>query len=137
MIEKVNKFPYPATGNPGPDECAQGEVPAVLEGEPQSGDIVRVTEGDRVSYYRHTVLEESAPAPARVETILAFKRRFTAAERITIRGSTNPVVIDFMDLLASATAVDFADTDLINGVNYLEAQSLIAEGRAAEILEQE
>lgn len=67
-------------------------------------------------------------------TKLQFLRRFTSAERIAIRASTNPVIIDFMTLLDLAQDVRLDDPDTVAGVNYLESLNLIGEGRAAEIL---
>lgn len=67
-------------------------------------------------------------------TRLEFLTRFTAAERIAIRASTDPVVIDFMELLNLATYIDVGDQNTIDGVNYLASQNLIAANRVAEIL---
>lgn len=67
-------------------------------------------------------------------TRLEFLTRFTASERIAIRASANPNVIDFMELLNLATYVDVGDQTTIDGVNYLASQNLIAAGRVAEIL---
>jgi len=67
-------------------------------------------------------------------TKLQFLRRFTTAERIAIRASTNPVIVDFMQLLDLAQDVRLDDPDTIQGVNYLEGLNLLAAGRAAEIL---
>lgn len=68
-------------------------------------------------------------------TKLQFLRRFTAPERIAIRASTNPIIVDFMSLLDLALDVRLDDPDTVAGVHYLEALNLIGEGRAAEILE--
>lgn len=67
-------------------------------------------------------------------TKLQFLRRFTAEERIAIRTSLNPIIIDFMQLLDLAQDVRLDDPDTMGGVAYLEQQGLIALGRAAEIL---
>jgi hypothetical protein len=67
-------------------------------------------------------------------TRLEFLTRFTASERIAIRASADPVVVDFMELLNMATAVDVGDQNTIDGVNYLASQNLIASSRVAEIL---
>lgn len=67
-------------------------------------------------------------------TRLEFLTRFTASERIAIRASTDPIVIDFMELLNLASFVDVGDQNTIDGVNYLASQNLIAAGRVAEIL---
>jgi len=67
-------------------------------------------------------------------TKLQFLRRFTAPERIAIRASADPLIVDFMQLLDLAQDVRLDDPDTQAGVAYLEQQTLIAEGRAAEIL---
>lgn len=66
-------------------------------------------------------------------TQLAFLRRFTAQERIAIRSSSDPVIIDFLHLVNLAQDVNLDDPDTADGLAYLEAQQLIAQGRAAEI----
>lgn len=65
---------------------------------------------------------------------LAFLRRFTAAERIAIRASPNPVVVDFMGLLDLADEVRTDDPDTSQGVQYLEVLGLLSPGRAVNIL---
>ena len=67
-------------------------------------------------------------------TPLAFLRRFTVEERITICASTDPIIMDFIALANLAQDILLDDPDTIMGVGYLEQQGLIAEGRAAEIL---
>lgn len=67
-------------------------------------------------------------------TQLAFLRRFTAPERIAIRASTDPIIVDFLHLLTLAQDIELADPDTVAGVNYLEQQGLLSAGRAAEIL---
>ena len=67
-------------------------------------------------------------------TRLEFLTRFTSSERIAIRASTDPIVIDFMELLNLATYIDVGDQTTIDGVNYLASQNLIANSRVTEIL---
>lgn len=76
------------------------------------------------------------PAPATTITKLAFKNRFTQAERIALRtaSQTDPVVFDFMDLVSDATFIDLSRQDTMEGVNYIESQGYIDEGRADDIL---
>ena len=66
----------------------------------------------------------------------AFKRRMTTAERIGIRtaAASSAEIFDFMDLLDTATYVDFEDAETITGLNTLEGAGLLGAGRAAEIL---
>lgn len=75
-----------------------------------------------------------APRPAVPITKLTFLRRFTAEERIAIRASTDPIIVDFLQLLDMASEVRVDDPDTVAALNYFEAQELLAAGRAAEIL---
>jgi hypothetical protein len=76
------------------------------------------------------------PATGRTMTRLEFLRRFTGAERITLRtvAKQNPALEDYMALLDAAQDVNTGDADTIAGVQFLEAAGLLAAGRAAEIL---
>jgi hypothetical protein len=78
--------------------------------------------------------EPETPQPVRVITHLKFLERFTQAERTAIRQSTDPVVDDFMFMMEKAQNIDLDYPDTVQGMNYLEAQGLIAPGRAAEVL---
>lgn len=77
------------------------------------------------------VLSESVPPPL---SQLEFLRRLTVSERVAIRASADPVVIDFLHLLSLAQDVRLNDPDTIAGVNYLEQAGLLAEGRGWVIL---
>lgn len=67
---------------------------------------------------------------------LDFQMRFTAAERVAIRtaAQTNGAIADYLGLLAAAPTVNLTDPISIAGVQALEAATLIAQGRAAQIL---
>ena len=65
---------------------------------------------------------------------LSFMRRFTASERIAIRASVDPVIVDFMALLDLAGEVLVDDSDTQAGFSYLVAHGLLSAERAAEIL---
>ena len=78
--------------------------------------------------------ESAEPIRETQLTKLQFLRRFTAPERIAIRASTNPVIVDFMSLLDLAQDVRLDDPDTVAGVNYLETLTLISKGRAADVL---
>lgn len=65
---------------------------------------------------------------------LEFLARFSTAERIAIRASTNSIVIDFMDMLDKANYIDTSRTDTQMGVNYLSSIGLILANRVATIL---
>lgn len=75
-----------------------------------------------------------APRPSVPISKLAFLRRFTAPERIVIRASADPIIVDFMGLLDMASEVVLDDPDTIAAVGYFEQQGLLAAGRAEEIL---
>lgn len=74
------------------------------------------------------------PPPQLALTQLAFLRRFTAAERIAARASSDPVIVDFLHLLALAQEVRLDDSDTQAGVRYLETVGILATGRADVIL---
>jgi hypothetical protein len=67
-------------------------------------------------------------------TKLNFLNRFTLQERIAIRGSTDPVVEDVMELMNAATYINVTDQTTIDSVNYLASVGLITATRAQEIL---
>jgi hypothetical protein len=69
-------------------------------------------------------------------TKLAFLNRFTSGERIGIRAAAtqSPAIADYLAMLDAAQDVDLTDARTIGGVQALEAGSLIAAGRAAQIL---
>lgn len=80
------------------------------------------------------LLPVSTPEVAGPLSKLDMMRRFTLDERVSIRQSADPVIIDFRELLAMAEEILIEDADTVAGVNYLETAGLIAAGRAAEIL---
>lgn len=71
------------------------------------------------------------PAPI---SKLDLLRRFTAAQRIAIRASTDPVIIDAMQLMDLADYISLIDPDTVNLVAYLEATGFINAADAANIL---
>lgn len=72
---------------------------------------------------------------SRRKSKLEYQRLYTQAERIGIRASTIPVVIDMREMLAIADYVDLDDPDVVGGNQYLEhVAGLIGAGRAAQIL---
>ena len=70
---------------------------------------------------------------ARFITKLDFRRRFTLTERVTVDSSSDPMVRTLLTDLAMAEGINLDDEDVIDGLAYLEAHGLIAQGRAAEI----
>lgn len=75
-----------------------------------------------------------APRPSVPISKLTFLRRFTAPERIAIRASVDPIIVDFMGLLDMASEVMLDDPDTMAAVGYFEQQGLLTAGRAEEIL---
>jgi len=66
---------------------------------------------------------------------LEFLRRFTPEQRIAIRASTDPVIIDAHELLDIATEIAADDPDTIRYVRYLQQQGFISAADADRILE--
>lgn len=63
-----------------------------------------------------------------------FLTRFTLSERIAIRESTNPVVIDIRNLLDLAEFVRLNDPETQQSVGYLASIGLVTAQRMQEIL---
>jgi len=68
-------------------------------------------------------------------TRLEFLRRFTPEQRIAIRASTDPVIIDGRELLDLAQDVLANDPDTVRYVRYLEQTGFISAEDANRILE--
>lgn len=67
-------------------------------------------------------------------TRLQFLNRFTTAERVAIRTSVDPIIIDALALVDVAEYVDTQAQQTIDLVGYLAYSGLIAPARVAEIL---
>lgn len=65
---------------------------------------------------------------------LQFLNLFTTSERIAIRASQDPIIVDFLNLLSLADYIDDRDTNTISAINYFSQLGLITAARAAEIL---
>lgn len=72
----------------------------------------------------------------RLLTRLAFRNRFTPAEKVALytAAESSVQIKIYLDDLAAATFVDPERPDTIAGVQALEAATIIGPGRAAEIL---
>jgi hypothetical protein len=77
-------------------------------------------------------IETAQKQPSPVE----FKLLFTAAERVAIKTSTDPIVQDFYEIVNDPrlTFVNRALKTTQDALHYLEASALIGPGRADEIL---
>jgi len=104
-------------------------------------------EWDGTRFIAPSAQEQQPAAGQRRVSVLAFRRRFTPAERAAIEWAAvdRPEQTDAQRLLAAAlratladqaaaTYIDLADADTVAGVQTLEALGLLATGRAAEIL---
>lgn len=69
-----------------------------------------------------------------VLTKLDFLSRFTTQERITINNSTDPIVIDAMNLLTNSSFIDVLDQRTMQLVGYLAMTGIILNTRVAELL---
>lgn len=74
------------------------------------------------------------PATPRIISHYDFLNRFTSAERVAIRGSTDGAVVDLMDMMREAAAVNLDDAATQQGVSYLASLGLIGAARPAAIL---
>lgn len=92
---------------------------------------VAVTELEPAHHYPAQPVSFLPPEPL---TKLAFLRRFTAEERISIRASLDPVIVDFMALLDLAEEVRLDDPDTLAAVRYLTALGLLTGDREAAVM---
>lgn len=67
-------------------------------------------------------------------TKLKFLSRFTLQERIAIRASIDPVVVDIMSLMEAAEYVSLVDPNTIQGIQYLALVGLLTSIRVQEVL---
>jgi hypothetical protein len=67
-------------------------------------------------------------------TRLEFLRSFTAQQRISIRATNDPVIVDALSLLDLAEDVNLQDPDVVYFVNYCAAQGYITQADANRIL---
>jgi hypothetical protein len=86
-------------------------------------------------FEEETVAEEKVAATKMPIKRYAFILRFTIQERIALRTSVDPIVVDFRELLEKYATeyVDMTDPLLYQGLGYCEMIGLLAPGRAAEI----
>lgn len=126
-IEKVSRFP-----NEG--------VPEVIAGEPEAGDLVRITTASGAVIYERYTPHSDPVAPVPSWDAFDFKAKFTPQERIAIRtaAKSDASVEDFLDMLDTAGMTGTrikADDALLNGaLDALTLAGLIGEGRKDEIL---
>jgi hypothetical protein len=74
------------------------------------------------------------PISNTVITKLEFLSRFTIAERTAIRNSTDPIIVDMMELLNASTEVDLTDSRTISIINHLSSVGIVSSNRVQELL---
>lgn len=69
-------------------------------------------------------------------SVIEYKMLFTSAERIAVKASTDPVIIDLQELMNDPRTVnvDLSLQSISDALDYMTAIGLIAAGRKAEIL---
>jgi len=77
----------------------------------------------------------ASPKPPKV-SVIEYKMLFTSAERIAVKASTDPVIIDLQELMNDPRTanVDLALQSISDALDYMTYLGLIAAGRKAEIL---
>jgi hypothetical protein len=117
-------------------ENAQGQhaIQPVEDPIPEGWTIVAITANPEA-------LTPVAPV-ARLVSKLAFRRRFTLLERVTLDAAPTNTAFNESDRamlrtlekdLELAQDIDLDDPDVIAGLAFLEALGLLADGRAEEI----
>tara|TARA_R110000744_G_C19182065_1_gene542834 strand:- start:136 stop:546 length:411 start_codon:yes stop_codon:yes gene_type:complete len=114
---------------------------AYIASRPDSSSWVLLTGGAGIGWsYGGSVFTapppEPEPVPSPIISRLAFRNRFTFAEKqgIYTAAETSVDIRIFLDDIASAADIDLTDPQTIAGVQSLEASGLITSGRGAEIL---
>lgn len=79
--------------------------------------------------------DPAPPTPPRTCSVFDLMYgRVALAERLAIRASTDPIVVDFVAALQIIPRVELDGALTVQGVQYLESIGLLPPGRAAEIL---
>lgn len=76
-----------------------------------------------------------APKPPTVK-VIDYKMLFTSAERIASKASTDPVMVDLMEIMNDprTTHIDLARQSMSDALDYMTHIGILAVGRKAEIL---
>lgn len=110
-----------------------------------AAEFVNVPDSVEDGWILNGTVWSSPPAPGPVAppapflpkvSPVEFKLLFTSAERVAIKASTDPVVLDFFSIVEDQrlTHVDLALQSTQDALSYLESKALIAVGRKAAIL---
>ncbi len=87
-------------------------------------------------------IPEPAPAPEPVAakppkvSVIEYKMLFTSMERIAVKASADPVIVDLQELMNDPRTVnvDLSLQSISDALDYMTALGLIGAGRKAEIL---
>lgn len=96
-----------------------------------TGALVDLTKAEQAAF---DALPPPPPPAAPPLNFLGFLALFTADEQAAIVNSTDPRVKLFCLMAAGAAFVDLTDPRVAQGTKLLEAQALIAAGRADQVL---
>lgn len=107
-----------------------GGLGVVFDGENFKVQDVRTD--SRYAAYSDILAEAQIAKPALTQ--LQFLRLFTVQERIAIRSSADPVIVDFLHLLNLAQEISLEDPDTQAGMEYLVKNGILKKERADEIL---
>jgi len=81
-----------------------------------------------------------APEPVAVKppkvSVIEYKMLFTSAERIAVKASADPIIVDLQELMNDPRTVnvDLSLQSISDALDYMTSIGLIAVGRKAEIL---
>jgi len=75
-----------------------------------------------------------SPAPIRKITKGSMRSRFTIAEKVAIKVSSDPIVQVLAEDMNNSSHADLDYQELIDGLNYLQSVGIIAGGRVTELL---
>ena len=106
-----------------------------IEGQPTHGQLYRMVENGSVILESYWAEPEAAAATTKL-TKLAFRNRFTFAEKVAIEtaAETDPVVRVLLKDQEAATFIDLSRQDTQDGVQLLASKALLTSERAEAIL---
>ena len=88
-----------------------------------------------LTWWNKDAMNFTPPVPnEKIVTKLQFLTLFTTEERIAIRNSVDPIVVDFMEMLQMAENIDLYNSTTQQGIGYLSMIGLIAPERVSEII---
>jgi len=104
----------------------------------EAGDTIKIVYDDGSTeekvYTDPSSVPENVASPIRQLSKRAFMQRFTQAERIAIRNSTDDVVIDIHEDLKMSSYVDLDDASVSQALAYFVSQTILSSDRPTQIL---